>query len=76
MQASTPVDMTLTYCHYTLNDTTLLTSDYWQLVQARKMGVVNASALSMGLLTQRGPAPWHPAGAEARAAAALRPKSG
>ena len=41
---------------------------YWSLVQSRGMGVVNASALSMGLLTQRGPAPWHPAGAEVRSA--------
>ena len=38
-------------------------------MQERGLGVVNASALSMGLLTQRGPAAWHPAGAEARAAA-------
>ena len=37
-QASVPVDMTLTYCHYTLNDTTLLGSEYCQHPQPTSVG--------------------------------------
>jgi len=35
-------------------------------VQDRGVGVINASLLSMGLLTGRGPPSWHPAGTEIR----------
>ncbi len=34
------------------------------------MGVLNASPLSLGLLTHGGPPPWHPAPADIRAACA------
>ena len=30
-------------------------------VQSKGVGVVNASPLSMGLLSPKGPQPWHPA---------------
>lgn len=31
------------------------------LLQERGIGVINASAIGMGLLSNRGPASWHPA---------------
>ena len=54
--STVPIDLSLTYCHYSLNDTTLLSSDYWDLLQDKGIGVINASAVSMGLLTKRGEA--------------------
>lgn len=36
--------------------------------QDHKLGIINASAVSMGLLTHRGPPSWHPATAEIKAA--------
>lgn len=53
------IDSILTYCHGSLNDDTL--RDYIPFFQERGVGVINASILSMGLLTQRGPPAWHPA---------------
>jgi L-galactose dehydrogenase len=59
-------DVVLSYCHLCLNDTTLLTVlPDWT---ARGIGVVNASPLSMGLLTDAGPPDWHPAPPELKAA--------
>ena len=34
----------------------------FKLNQERNVGVINGSILSMGLLTNRGPPSWHPAG--------------
>jgi len=67
--ARTPVqvDTSLAYCHYALNDRTLLT-DLLPLLEERGMGVVNASALGMGLLSEAGPPAWHPATEEVKAA--------
>lgn len=67
------LDLILSYCHNCLNDTTLrFLVPYFQ---ARGVGIVNASALSMGLLTHSGGPAWHPAPEElklaARRAAAL-----
>eukprot|EP00730_Choanoeca_flexa_P007908 TRINITY_DN12411_c0_g1_i13.p1 TRINITY_DN12411_c0_g1~~TRINITY_DN12411_c0_g1_i13.p1 ORF type:complete len:343 (+),score=62.00 TRINITY_DN12411_c0_g1_i13:103-1131(+) len=58
--SSVPVDTALTYCHYSLNDTTL--EDHLQMYKQHNVGVINASAISMGLLSNRGPPSWHPAG--------------
>jgi len=70
------VDTVLSYCHYSLDDTSLV-RDF--LPNAASVGVINASPLSMGLLTNRGkqhdlpsynshlttgPPSWHPATAE------------
>lgn len=52
-------DVLLSYCHYSLNDTSLL--DLLPLLQERGVGLVNASPLSMGLLSTRETAAWHPA---------------
>ncbi len=54
-----PVDTMITYCHYSINDTSLL--DLLPYLEDKKVGVINASPLSMGLLTSRGTPPWHPA---------------
>lgn len=53
------VDTILSYCHYSLNDTTLL--DLLPMLSEKGIGLVNASPLSMGLLSTREPADWHPA---------------
>ena len=64
----TDLDFILSYCHYSLNDTSL--ESLLPILKERRIGVVNASALGMGLLTD-GPLPdWHPAPPEMRAAAA------
>jgi len=61
------VDSILSYCHYSLNDTTLLA--LLPLLEARGgVGLVNASPLSMGLLSPRGAPDWHPADEEIRKA--------
>lgn len=61
-----PIDFVLSYCHLTLQDRTLLPWLPW--FAARGIGVVNASPLGMGLLTDGGPPDWHPAPARVRSA--------
>lgn len=56
------VDAIISYCHYSLNDDSLL--GLLPLLDARGVGLVNASPLSMGLLSSRGTPEWHPASAE------------
>ncbi len=53
------VESVLSFCHYTLNDDRL--ADYLDYFERNGVGVINASPLSMGLLTQRGVPQWHPA---------------
>lgn len=53
------VDCVLSYCHYTLADTTLADELPW--LRAQGAGVINASPLAMGLLTDAGGPAWHPA---------------
>ena len=53
------VESVLSFCHYTLNDDAL--SDYLDYFESKKIGVINASPYSMGLLTERGVPDWHPA---------------
>ncbi|KAK7109310.1 uncharacterized protein [Littorina saxatilis] len=53
------VDTLLTYCHASMNDNSL--ADYLPYFKSRGVGVVNASPISMGLLSDRGPPAWHPA---------------
>jgi L-galactose dehydrogenase len=74
----TAVDVVLSYCHHTLLDNTLATVVPW--LDEQGVGVLNASPLAMGLLSSKGPPPWHPAPegmkAACRAAAALCAKRG
>ena len=53
------VESILNFCHYCLNDTML--ADYLGFFEQQGVGVVNASPLSMGLLSSRGTPDWHPA---------------
>lgn len=53
------VESVLNFCHYTLNDDAL--ADYMGFFEQKGVGVINASPLSMGLLSQRGVPAWHPA---------------
>lgn len=53
------VETIMNFCHYTLNDDLLV--DYLDMFEEREIGVISASPLSMGLLSQRGVPAWHPA---------------
>ena len=53
------VESVLNFCHYCLCDDAL--TDYLDFFAERGVGIVNASPLSMGLLSQRGVPDWHPA---------------
>ncbi|MDH4442460.1 MAG: aldo/keto reductase [Rhizobium sp.] len=55
-----PVDAALIHNHYCLNDTRLL--ELLPLARQNGVGIINASPFASGLLTDRGPADWHPAG--------------
>ncbi|MCD6290306.1 MAG: aldo/keto reductase [Anaerolineae bacterium] len=73
----TEVDTILSYCHYTLNDTSL--EGLISYLEEKGVGIINASPLGMGLLTNRGTPGWHPASDEikktcAQAAAYCRSK--
>ncbi len=56
------LDVILSYCHYSLNDTSLL--ELVPLLEKKGVGLVNASPLSMGLLHDGPVAEWHPADRE------------
>ena len=53
------VESVLNFCHYCLNDDAL--ADYVEFFEQNGVGIINASPLSMGLLSQRGVPDWHPA---------------
>lgn len=63
--ASLPVDAGLVHNHYCLHDTRLL--DLLPYAREKGIGLINASPFGMGLLTERGPATWHPATPSQRA---------
>jgi len=58
------IDAAVIHSHYCLNDTSLL--DLLPLARAKNIGVIAASPLGSGLLTDRGPAHWHAATPEER----------
>lgn len=72
------VDVILSYCHYSINDSAL--EDLIPYLKSKGIGVISASPLAMGLLTESGPPEWHPASAEiksvCRAAAAYCKEKG
>lgn len=53
------VETVLSFCRYGLNDTALAALD--RFFRERQIAVINASPTGMGLLTERGVPPWHPA---------------
>lgn len=62
-----PVDTILSYCRYNLlvGD---MEHDLTPMAQKKRLGLINASGLHMGVLTEEGPPPWHPAPPEVLAA--------
>jgi L-galactose dehydrogenase len=61
------LDVVLNYCHFSLTSSQILTK-LLPVAERHDVGVLNASALMMGLLTRRGPPSWHPAPSALRAA--------
>lgn len=61
------VDCVLSYCHYTVCDSTL--ENLVPYLKSKQIGIINASPLCMGLLTKQGPPLWHPAPPELISAA-------
>lgn len=61
------LDVVISYCHFNLQNTRLLT-ELVPIAERFGVGVLNASPLAMGLLTNQGPPPWHPAPIEVKAA--------
>ncbi|MDR1005053.1 MAG: aldo/keto reductase [Prevotellaceae bacterium] len=57
--APNTVESVLSFCHYCLCDEKL--NDYLDFFEAHNVGIINASPLSMGLLSMRGIPDWHPA---------------
>jgi len=53
------VESVLNFCHYCLCDDKLV--DFLDYFEEKGVGIINASPLSMGLLTERGVPDWHPA---------------
>ena len=49
----------MNFCHYCLNDDKLV--DFLDYFESKGVGIINASPLSMGLLSSRGAPAWHPA---------------
>ena len=62
------LDTILSYCHHSLNDASL--KELVPYLLEKQVGIINASPLSMGLLSDRGAPEWHPASGEIRAACA------
>lgn len=68
-------DQSLTYCHFNLHDTSLLSrhlpgieTSFFDYCREQKTAVLVAAPLSMGLLTRQGPPQWHPASPELKEA--------
>lgn len=62
-----PVDSILSYCHYNLLNTEM-DDVLTEFARERGIGLINASGLCMGLLTEQGPPDWHPAPPKVREA--------
>ena len=62
---SVEIDAALVHNHYCLNDTRLL--DLLPRAREKQIGVINGSPFASALLTEQGPAAWHPASSEDRA---------
>jgi L-galactose dehydrogenase len=53
------IDAALVHNHHCLNDTRLL--ELLPIAREKNIGLINGSPFASGLLTDRGPADWHPA---------------
>ncbi|MBI3683088.1 MAG: aldo/keto reductase [Acidobacteria bacterium] len=63
--AAAELDAVISYAHYTLQNTAL--ESVLGLLEERRLGVLNASPLGLGLLTAGGPQPWHAGSPELKA---------
>jgi L-galactose dehydrogenase len=54
------LDVVISYTHYTLQNQRLM-SELWPTAEKHGVGVMNASPLCMGLLSDAGAQEWHPA---------------
>lgn len=59
------LDLVITYANYTLQNTAL--EGMLPLFEEKQLGVINASPLGLGLLTRKGPQPWHAGSDELKA---------
>jgi len=62
-----PIDTVLSYCHHSLLNRELAVH-LSPLARERGVGLINGSPLHMGILSPRGPQPWHPAPEAVKAA--------
>src|SRR5262249_50720994 len=60
------LDVVISYAHFTLQNQRLL-SELLPTAEKRGVGVMNASPLALGLLTDQGPQPWFPGQPELKA---------
>lgn len=60
------IETILSFCHYSLNDNSL--ADDIEFYKSRGIGIINASPLSMGLLSERKTPDWHPASEKIKSA--------
>jgi len=63
--SSLDVDAGLVHNHYWLNDTRI--TELLPLAESKQIGIINGSPFGSALLTDRGPAAWHPANPQDRA---------
>jgi len=66
-KAKVKIDTCLSYCHFALNDQSLIASGFLDYLKSKNVALINASPISMGLLTERDPPGWHPAKPETKA---------
>jgi L-galactose dehydrogenase len=62
--ASLDIDAGLVHNHYCLNDTQL--TELLPMAELKHIGIINGSPFGSGLLTDLGPADWHPANSQDR----------
>lgn len=62
------IDVVLTYCRACMYDNSL--AEYISYFKEKGIGIINASPIGMGLLSNRGPPLWHPATQEIKEACA------
>ncbi|XP_046550895.1 L-galactose dehydrogenase-like [Haliotis rubra] len=58
-KSTVKIDSILTYCRGSMNDNSL--AEYIPYFESKGIGILNASPISMGLLSDRGAPSWHPA---------------
>jgi L-galactose dehydrogenase len=61
------LDVVISYAHYTIQNQRLL-KELLPVAEKHGVGVINASPLCMGLLSDNGPQDWHPAPEEVKEA--------